>query len=248
MVINKIYNEDCLKTIDRMPDKFVDLIVTDPPYKINTGGGGIITRENKKTFKNIEKTFGSDFNPKKYLQKTLRICNPYNAYWWCSRLLLREYIDFAENNKFNYDIIVWNKTNPLPTKNNKYLPDTEYCIFMRGKNGAYWNNDLDYNRYRKVMSASVQVDNGHPTPKPEDFFINHILISSKPRNLIYDPFMGSGTTGMAALRVDRNYIGSEIDKDYYDSACKRIEIYKSQIKADLRLVDKTKVTQLSLLD
>lgn len=227
MMLNNIYNEDCIETMAKMSDGLINLIVTDPPYNIQVGGGGIIKK--KKYLKNIDNSFGTDFCPQKYLEESKRICRPYNAYWWCSRKLVKDYIAFAEENNFNYDILIWNKVNPIPTKNNKYLPDTEYCIFMRGKDGAYWNNNLLFNNYRKVFNAPVQSNNGHPTPKPISFFINHIKVSSRENDIIYDPFMGSGTTAIACIKTKRNYIGSEINKEYCELINKQIQPYKDQL-------------------
>jgi len=227
-----LYCGDCLDILPLIKDK-VDLILTDPPYNIHITGGGIITREKKKYLDNIEKNFGSDFNPTKYLKLSLNIMDKYNAYWWCSRLILNDYINFAKKNKFNFDLLVWNKSNPMPLKNNKYLPDTEQCIFIRNNN-PYFNNNLPFDYYRKIYNEPIQLNNGHPTPKPENIIIKQIKISTKENDLILDPFIGSGTTAVACEKLGRRWIGIEISEKYCEIAKQRIKAEYDKLKLEFK--------------
>lgn len=227
-----LYHGDCLDIIP-MLNMNVDLILTDPPYNIHTGKGGIITREKKKYLANIDNGFGSIFSPREYLNQSKDVMNKYNAYWWCSRSIVSNYLNFAKDNDFDYDILIWNKSNPMPLKNNKYLPDTEICIFMRNK-VPYFNNDLRYDCYRKVYRTSVQKSfKGHPTPKPIKIISTQLLISSKQDDLILDPFLGSGTTAIACERLNRRWIGIEINLDYVKIAKERIKKETAQYKMEL---------------
>ena len=119
---------DSLELIKTLPEHEIDLIVTDPPYKIEINGSGIVGRRGH--LKNIELGVGSniefDIVPFLYLLKSK--LKKFNGYFWASTKQIKEYIDFAVENQFNYDVLVWNKTNPIPAKNNKYLPDTEWCV------------------------------------------------------------------------------------------------------------------------
>jgi site-specific DNA-methyltransferase (adenine-specific) len=232
MEVNRIYNEDCLETMAKMPDGFVDLIETDSPYKghFGKGGGAFGDRD---YFQDVENNVGSsiNFDINVYLPELKRVCKkPFNSYFWCSTKMVVDFLKFAEANRFLYDILFWNKSNPVPTKNNKRLPDTEYCISIR-EPGAKFNNSLPFDLYRKVFWTKVNKNDwGHPTIKPIGLIEPQILISSCEGDLVYDPFMGSGTTAVACVRTGRNYIGSEINKKYCELAEKRIQQELSQLK------------------
>lgn len=221
---------DSLELIKTLPEHEIDLIVTDPPYKIEINGGGIVGRQGH--LKNIELGVGSniefDIVPFLYLLKSK--LKKFNGYFWASTKQIKEYIDFAVENQFNYDVLVWNKTNPIPAKNNKYLPDTEWCVFMR-ESGATFNNNLPFNFYRKVFRTVLHNSEfGHPTEKPEWIMKQHILVSSNENDTILDPFMGSGTTGAAAIKSRRNFIGFEINPEYFKIAKQRIESEINQVR------------------
>ena len=223
--INKIHCGDCLELIKQIDDNSIDLIVTDPPYKGHFGKPGGGSFGNRKYFLAVEDGVGSnmDFEIKKYLPMLIKKMKKFNAYFWTSQKLIKDYIIFAEENDFHYDILVWIKTNPIPTKNNKYLPDIEYCIFIREK-GAYFNNNEKFDLYRKAFFIPVNKSKfGHPTEKPIDVIKPSILISSKEKDLILDPFIGSGTTAEACKQLDRNFIGIEISPEYCKIANKRLE-------------------------
>ena len=222
--LNGIVCADSLDIMRELPDECIDLIVTDPPYNIHIAkkSGGFIDREKKQHLYDIKNSFGSDFHPLKYLEGSKRLMKKYNAYWWCSRYLVNVYIKWAKDNNFNFNILIWNKLNPMPLKNNTYLSDTEYCIFMRGGR-PYFNNDLSFNNYRKVYNIKCQKNNGHPTPKPIEIIINHIKVSSQESDIILDPFAGSCTTAIAAFETGRKFICIEKEQRYCDIGEKRLK-------------------------
>lgn len=133
--LNKIYCEDCYKAIKRIPDRSVDLIVTDPPYDIpNTKAGGhssfakSIQQMNDELEEN-DLTQGIDF---KILSEFVRVLKKINIYIWCNKAQIPEYFEFfIGKHKCTFEIIVWRKTNAMPTFNNKYLTDKEYCLYFR---------------------------------------------------------------------------------------------------------------------
>ncbi len=215
---------DCLEEMKKIPDKSVDLALTDPPYqaRFQQGGGHFGDRQ---YFKSINEGVGSslNFEIKQFLPEIRRIIKtPFNAYFWTSQRLIYDYIKFAKDNNYHYDILVWAKKNPIPTKNNKYLPDLEYCVYIREK-GAYFSNDEQFDFYRKFIITGINKSEwGHPTEKPLRTIKPAICISSKKDDIILDPFMGSGTTGVACKELGRKFIGIEINKGYYEIAKKRI--------------------------
>ena len=141
------------------------------------------------------------------------------------------YIDyFVNQNGCAFDIIIWSKTNAAPLFNNKYMTDKEYCLYFR--KGGYCQ-PVDYDRAKTVYFQPMNVKDKklykHPTIKPMNIIINLILNSSKPKDVVLDAFIGSGTTAIAAINTKRNFIGFELNKEYFEIAQNRIEERKSQI-------------------
>jgi site-specific DNA-methyltransferase (adenine-specific) len=135
--------------------------------------------------------------------------------------LLTTYIAWATENGYSWELLFWHKSNPMPYKMNTYLKDTEYMVRIYAT-GATFNNDLEYNHYKTYFLESTQHNNGHPTPKPIKTIVTPIVISSKPGDIILDPFMGSGTTAVAAIETGRQFIGFELSQEYCQIAEKRI--------------------------
>jgi DNA modification methylase len=133
---------------------------------------------------------------------------------------------WAKENKMNIDILCYHKLNPIPTTNNKYLSDTEYIIFMRDQ-GAYLGGDYS-SKKKYFLQNNSKSDFEHPTVKPLNIIRTLILNSSKEDDIVFDPFMGSGTTAIACIKEKRNFLGSEINKDYFSVLTNRIKKEQSQ--------------------
>jgi len=216
---NKIYQGDCLEIMKQIKDKSIDLVLTDPPYLI-TGGAGKF-KASRPTYQtiidgDISKGFNGDI-----LKEIKRIMKVFNAYFFCSKSQLKLYLDFTNNNNFNFSLLTWIKTNPSPLINNKYLSDTEYIFLIREK-GAYLKPT-----YRTAKSYFLQ-NNGvsttdHPTEKPLNIISTLMKNSSKENDLILDPFLGSGTTAVACQELHRNFIGIEISEKYCQIARDRLK-------------------------
>lgn len=165
----------------------------------------------------------------------VRIMKDINIYIWCNKKQIPEYFNFYVNErKCKFDIICWHKTNALPTYSNKYLSDTEYCLhFFKGKGKT---RPQSYEDAKTFYIAPINhVDKklyGHPTIKPLDLTQKLIRNSSQENDTVFDPFMGSGTTGVACVLEGRNFIGCELLKEYYDTADGRVndEISKTTTK------------------
>jgi DNA modification methylase len=224
MELNKIYNMDCLQGIDQIEDRSIDLIITDPPYEFiskNPRGGGFMKEENKKHLVEIDKSFGMSFEPTLFLNKIKRIMKIFYLYVWTNRNLLIHYIDFANENKYVWDLLIWSKTNPVPTFRGHYLIDKEYCVMIRKKR-SYFNSTLGYENYFTFFQYPVGRKRLHPAEKPIDFIKRMISISSKEGDVVFDPYIGGGTTAVAAKELNRKYIGFEILEKYFKIANKRI--------------------------
>lgn len=212
-----IYNEDSYKKIKELPDSCIDLVITDPPYEIYTKGGGLY-RTDMKYVKELEGiSNGFDFS---FLDELCRVMKKINIYIWCSQkqiIPLLKY--FVEYKGCNYNIITWHKTNPIPACGNKYLTDTEFCLFFREKGvkifGSY---ETKFTYTVTPLNIEDKKLYNHPTVKPLNLTKNFILNSSEEGDLVFDPFSGSGTTYKASIELNRRCLSYEICEDYYHSS------------------------------
>ena len=227
--LNKIYNEDCLEGMKRIPDGSISLIVTDPPYLLDNMGGGIYTQDDMRYAKELEE-IKSGFDLK-VLDECCRVMKKINIYLWCSQKQIPIYLDyFVRGKECNWNLLTWHKTNPIPACGNKYITDTEYCLFFREKVVKIYGDVSTKGTYFITpLNSTDKKAWGHPTIKPLSFFEQHIVNSSLQGDTVLDPFMGSGTTAVAAIREKRNFIGFELNKEYYDKACKRIKLEQAQL-------------------
>jgi len=229
----RIYVGDCLEFLRSLPDGCVDLVLTDPPYQAHferDSGGAFGSRG---YFGSVNEGVGSSstFEITPVLPEIWRVAGkPFCGYFWTSAKLLPDYLGFAADHTLHFDVLSWHKTNPLPTKNNKYLPDTEHCVFLR-QAGAYFSNDEDYRCYRKWFLVPVnKSEYGHPTEKPACVIEPSIRISCPPGGIVLDPFLGSGTTAVVCERLGRRWIGCEINETYAAMAEKRIERERDRLQ------------------
>jgi len=228
-----LYNDDCLKVMDKLikEKSKVDAIITDPPYEIANKGGGI---NKKREFINEIDAMGmcnSGFDIISFLNKTKELMDSYNAICFCSKKQLRDYINWSHDNDMQYSVGVWHKQNPIPLCNNKYLNDIEYWLYIKdNKSKIYGNYHSKSMVYTSIINKKDKEIYKHPTIKPisliEKFITNHTIID----NVILDPFMGSGTCGVACKNLDRKFIGIELDKEYFNIAKNRIENHNVQLK------------------
>lgn len=211
---------DCVDGIKLLDDNSIDLVIIDPPYKLD-----IVKLKNTTKFNNYANELlglkdGFDL---KILDLLVTKMKKINIYIYCSKRQVKELLEYFINRKCNYEILTWHKMNPSPLTNNIYLPDTEYIVFAREKGVRLYGN---YHTKRKYYISGVnQADKKkwkHPTIKPLPFIENHIINSSNEGDLILDCFAGSGTTLVGAINQNRNFIGFEINKKYYETAQYRI--------------------------
>ena len=224
---NNIYLADCYEAIKDIPDKSVDLIVTDPPYKIENTNAGRKSEFAKSIQGMNDELESEELNVDigiKILPEFLRICKKPNIYIWCNCKQIPTYLDFfVTKNECDFDILIWNKTNALPLFYNKYLTDKEYCLYFR--KGRYCN-PKDYEHAKTVFNEPINARDKklflHPTIKPLKIIKTLIENSSKPNDIIFDPFLGSGTTAIAAQETGRQYIGFENNPKWFKIAQDRI--------------------------
>lgn len=217
------YNEDCMEIMKHLPDSIFDLVVTDPPYEIATRGAGIYKQDDKKYVQELD-VMSNGFS-EEVLDQLCRLMKKINIYIFCSQKQIIPLLTyFVVNRGCNYNIITWHKTNPIPACGNKYLTDTEYILFFREKGvRVYGTYETKKTWYATPLNQGDKKKYNHPTIKPVDILQNLIVNSSKEGEVVFDPFMGSGSTGVACKKTNRDFVGIEIDKTYYDIAVERIE-------------------------
>ena len=236
MEIDKIYNMDCLEGMKQIPDGSIDLIVTDPPYILDNQGGGFYNNSNygyhgnsrhvMKDIADIKDGFNTDI-----LDELCRITKKINMYFFCSQRQIPLYLDyFVTKRGCNWNLLTWHKTDPVPACGNKYLSDTEFCLFFREKGVPLFGTfDTKHTYWVTPLNREEKEQWGHPTIKPQYMIQQLIINSSQDGQTVLDPFMGSGTTAVACIKEKRHFIGFELNKEYYDKACKRIDAAQRQL-------------------
>ena len=249
--INKIYNEDCLVTMRNMPDCFVDMTVTSPPYDSLRDYNGYAF-----DFKNISKEL---FRITKDAGVVVWIVNDQTVNGGKSGNSFRQALFFQEIGFLIHDVMIWQKICPFQHKN-RYIQSFEYMfVFSKGKRKMAnlicdrknkWAGTQIHGTERRVNGKVKQLSDiqkskkvkefgarfniwdippeknnktGHPAVFSETVAGDHIITWSNPGDLVYDPFIGSGTTAKACFTLKRNYIGSEISKEYCDIINERIK-------------------------
>ena len=224
----QLYKGDCLELMRGVGTESIDLIVTDPPYKVATGGvpnetnnvilnknrpKGILT-EHSQLIKIIPKF--SDWIPECY--RVLK--NGTHAYFMINSSNLIELANGIEKAGFKiHNILTWKKNNCTPSQ--FYMKNCEFVIFCRKGKAKYINNIGDSKTVHEFNNISGK--KVHPTEKPIELMKFYIENSSEENDTVLDPFMGSGSTGVACVNTFRNFIGFEIDENYFNIASKRIE-------------------------
>jgi site-specific DNA-methyltransferase (adenine-specific) len=253
MEINKIYNENCLETMAAMPDNFIDLTVTSPPY------------DNLRTYK------GYSFDFESVAKELYRVTKQGGVVVWIvgdatvkgseTGTSFKQALYFKEIGFNLHDTMLYMKTGITFPETNRYYNAFEYMfVFSKGKPNAtnLLKDRKNISAGGKIHGKVTQIDgskvvknghgritkeygvrwnywfpwigkrggieNAHPAIFPESLANDHIISWSNPGDLVYDPFMGSGTTAKMAIKNNRNYIGSEISEEYCEIAKNRVGI------------------------
>ena len=245
MELNLIKCMDCLEYLKTLPDNCVDLVVTDPPYNVsqkkNINCGSI----------NVTKNFGDwdyGFDPEPVMNELKRVLKPEGQiYIFCSTKQIPQYMSILEAGWQFRNLLVWYKTNPAPrlSKTN-FVFANEYIIYAINspevKPGQItFNFARQPDMHNTIITSALQGkerlkgENGralHPTQKPLSILKKIIAISSKEGDIVLDPFMGVGSTAVAVKMLRRAYVGCELNVQYVNVACRRLETTPSNYCSD----------------
>lgn len=253
MEINKIYNEDCSQTIQRMPLNFIDLIITSPPYNVDLG--------NNKYHKNPYDLYNDNKEHKEYIQwiKTI-FTNCYSKIKMGGRVCINigdgkngavptssDIIQLMkEIGYISYTHIIWDKSQVgnrtswgsfmSPSCPSFPTPFEHILVFCKGNKKLLNKEETDLTKEEfinwslalwKFNPEIRQKKIGHNAMFPEELPLRCMKMFSWVNSVVYDPFGGAGTTAVVAIKNNRNYILSEISKDYCDIAEERIKEAKN---------------------
>lgn len=214
-------------------DLKVDHIITDPPYNISKINN-FQTMKNPRTGVDFGEWDKGSFDLCSWIPLYSKLVNKNGSMIiFCSYRFISFIVSVLESEEVGFnvkDILVWQKSNPMPRNvNRRYVQDMEFAIWAVRKNSKWiFNKPTEKPYLRSLFSASVVSGSekvGHPTQKSLSVMKSIISIHTNENQLILDPFMGSGTTGVAAIELGRNFIGIEKEKKYFEMAKRRFEKY-----------------------
>ena len=251
MQINKIYNENCLKTMGKMPDQYIDFIITSPPYDDIRNYNGYIF-EFEKTALEIKRVLKNG-------GVIIWVIGDKTENGSESLTSFKQALFFKKIGLKIHDTMIYYKNNPMPQTGNRYHQHFEYMFAIskgnpkifnpiveptkhrglanmknRGRDGSLSYEKIQRTKEKKVgnvffysigggISTKDKIAYKHPAIFPEKLVSDQIKTWTNEKNLVYDPFMGSGTTAKVAELLNRDWIGSEISKEYIEIANQRIE-------------------------
>ncbi len=258
MELNKIYNEDCLTTLKKMKDDSIDLVVTSPPYNMNLrirrkkgkgkyedgAWGEYTSRQIVKEFSSKYEQFDDNLPIDEYnalhteiLTELLRV-SPLVFYnisivTGSKRSVFKMIGDFNEQLK---DIIIWDKGHGQPAMAEQVLNRRTELILVFDKHDAISRQFLEKGRFKRgtlediwVIKRQQSKLKGHGAVFPEKLVETVLTNFTDENDVIYDPFMGTGTTALVAQNLNRNYIGSEISEKYITVAQDRLRNSQQQL-------------------
>ncbi len=222
---------DSRELIKDISDNSVDLILTDPPYNLGNYSTGNIELKWRSNINNdLAEWDKVDFEPKDWLNDFKRVLKPTgNIFVFTSYNLLGKWHEAFDSHFDTFQFMVWHKTNPAPKIFKAgFLNSCELIICCWNKKHT-WNFISQKEMHNFIespicMGAERLKDPKHPTQKPISILKKIISIASNEGDVIFDPFMGVGSTGVAAIQMDRNFIGIELEEDFYKASKKRIAL------------------------
>jgi len=257
MLLNTIYNEDCFETFKRIDDKSIDMVLTSPPYdnlrtyngyswdfentarelfRILKDGGVVVWVVGDATINGSEtgtsfkqalyfKEIGFNLHDTMIWVKNQMAYPSKNRYYGAFEFMfilsksrpktfnpIKDKRNISEGRK-------WTGTQRKPNGETEQHTNKDYVCGERGIRLNYW---LIYNQSRGIHS-------GHPATFPLQLAIDHIISWSNEGDVVLDPFIGSGTTAMACVSLNRQYIGCELSKEYHDIAIRRVDAAKHNL-------------------
>lgn len=228
---------DCFKLLDDIPDKSIALILTDPPYNIAKYSTGNIDLPGRSALNNdLADWDKKEIEPQELLANFKRIIKPKgNIFIFTTYNQIGKWHEVFDPEFDTFQFMVWHKTNPAPKiYKNGFLNSCELIVCMWNK-GHQWNfsNQKEMHNFIQTsicMQPERLKNPKHPAQKPVKLLEHIIKIASNENDVVLDPFMGVGSTGIASFNLKRNFIGIELDKEYFDATNKRFQEHERKMK------------------
>lgn len=220
MEMNKIHNEDCISGMKKIESNSIDLVVTDPPYLVKYKTG----RRKDKSHKFTKEILNDDNEQliKDYVKECHRIMKDDTAmYMFCSANKVDFFKQELEKHFTIKNMIIWVKNSHTAGDLQSAFGRKYEIIFLVNKGRSKFNGTrlTDVWEFKRVAGKGQLHQNQKPTEMIEQCIEKH----SNENDVVFDGFMGSGTTAIAAINTNRNYLGFELDKEYYEIASNRVE-------------------------
>lgn len=234
-MVNKIYNCDCLDGLKSLPDESVDLVVTSPPYNkkffCKQNGSNQIWGK----FKIDYVSYSDDMPIDEYERWVISVINlllqklkPNGSIFFNHKPIRHDNqiyhpLSLITNSKARlYQEIVWDRKNSPNIRNDILVPCTERIFWLTKGKPTVYRDQVSKEFNSEVWNMIAEKQKKHPAPFPVQLVKNCIQLTTKEGAIVLDPFMGSGTTAVAAKELGRNYIGFEISKEYCEIAEERV--------------------------
>ena len=236
---------DCIELMHQIPDGSVGCIVTSPPYNKKFFQKGKLTNQVWKGFQINYSSYDDNMPLEQYEEWMIRVIN------LCMRKLKRGGSLFFNHKPIRYNNqcyfplqfilrsealiyqeIVWNRKNSPNIRKDVLLPCTERIYWLCNEKPITHRESVGKEFQSEVWTMSARVDKEHPATFPLELPMNCILLSTSEGDTVVDPFMGSGTTGVACVRTNRKFIGIDMDEAYLRTAEKRIEEERKGMRHD----------------
>lgn len=276
--LDTIMKGDCVAAMDRLPEKSVDLVFADPPYNLQLNGD--LHRPDQSKVDAVDDAWDQfdsfaayDAFTRAWLLAARRVLKPNGTIWVIGSYhnIFRVGSTLQDLGFWILNDIVWRKTNPMPNFRGRRFQNAHETLIWASRDQNAKSYTFNYDAM-KAANDDVQMrsdwlfpictgaerlknDNGdklHPTQKPEALLARVMLASTKPGDVVLDPFFGSGTTGAVAKRLGRHFVGIEREQDYIDAANERIAAVSPMEDADLTVLSgkraEPRVAFVSLID
>ncbi len=222
--INKVICGDCLEVMKGIPDKSVDLILTDPPYRVISGGnkhkdgvgwrGSILEKNDGKIFKY------NDIRFEEWIPEVYRVLKDGSHFYTMTNTInLENMLRICRESGFGlHNVLIWKKNNQV--LNRWYMKSVEYILFLYKKPAK----KINIVGTSQVLEFPNPRNKKHPTEKPVELMEIMIKNSTQEGETVLDLFAGSGTTGVACKNTNRNYILIEKEPEYIEIIKKRLNL------------------------
>jgi site-specific DNA-methyltransferase (adenine-specific) len=228
MIKSELILGDCVSELKKIESNSIDCLITDPPYGTNDEYGKLIKRGNKHTSFNVIEW--DTKLPTDFLEEVHRVLRDDT---WGFIFVDKKEVTTMWKAIESYGLkprntFYWIKNNKAPTPRKNFKSSIEVAIvFTKGRTNIKWNGGANQNNYIIMPFVMGKEKVNHPTQKPVKLISHFIELVTNPDDIVLDPYMGSGTTAVAAKLLNRRYIGIELETEYYDIANKRIDSIKN---------------------